>query len=714
LTDENSNCIVSTHKLRARYLAIVQYQSNHLASAFPLQARGFGGIVFPTGESMSTLRLGVRVFIAAISFVLTAVICFSSSAWAVNFQPVSPDELKMTTEPKAPGAPAIILFRQVDRDDRGLTAHEDVYLRIKIFSEEGRKYADIEIPFFRESGSVVNLHARTIKPDGTIVDYSGKVFDKQIVKTRGVKYMAKTFTLSDVQPGGIIEYFYTVDLPERYVFDSHWILSDELYTKSAKFSLRPYTSNYEAWRLRWTWHNLPVGTTQPAEAPDHSINLEVHDVPAFHTEDYMPPENELKSRVDFIYSLDPFEKDPDIYWKKLGKKRSDQLESFIGKRKAMQQAVAGIVSAGDSQEVKLQKIYARVQQLRNTSYEAEKTEEEQKRSKEKDPGNVETVWKKQYGSGGELTWLFLALARAAGFEAYGMWVPDRQNYFFSPQTMDGRRLDANVVVVKLNGKDLFCDPGAAYMPFCMLPWLETGVGGMKLEKDGISWLQTTLPQSAESAVQRKAELKLSDTGDLEGKLTVTFTGLEASHRRVEKRMADDAERKKFLEDEIKESIPAASEVELTNQPDWKSSTPPLVAEYTIKVPGWVSGAGRRAMLPVGLFGAPEKHLFDHANREHPIYFQYPFQRIDDISIDLPLGWQISTLPVPQKDDGHIVVYTMHAENNKGTLHLSRTLNVDILLLEQKYYSALRNFFQVVRTGDEQQVILQPGGTNASN
>jgi hypothetical protein len=663
---------------------------------------------------MLTFRLRSAAVVTAFLCALVATACFPGSAWAVTYQPVSPDELKMTSEPKAPGAPAIILFRQVDRDDRGQTAHEDVYFRIKIFTEEGRKYADIEIPFFKSQGDVVNIHARTIKPDGTIVNFSGKVFDKSIVKARGVKYMAKTLTLPEVQPGAIIEYYYTTDLPEEFIFDSHWILSNELFTKNAKFSLRPYTSNYVSVHVRWSWHNLPPGTAQPAEAPNHVINLEVSDVAAFHTEDYMPPENELKSRVDFIYSEEFLEKDADTYWKKLGKKRNDQLESFIGKHNAMAQAVAGIVSQGDSQEVKLQKIYARVQQLRNTSYEVEKTAEEQKRNKEKDPGNVEAVWKKQYGNGGELTWLFLALVRAAGFEAYGMWVPDRQNYFFSPQTMEGRRLDANVVLVKLNGKNLFCDPGAAYTPFCMLPWLETGVNGMKLDKDGGTWLRTALPESAESAVKRKGELKLSDTGNLEGKLTVTFTGLEASHRRVEERLADETDRKKFLEDEVKESIPAACDVELTNQPDWKSSTPPLVAEYTLKVPGWVSGAGRRALLPVGLFGAPEKHLFDHANREHPIYFQYPFQRVDDISIELPLGWQISTLPTPQKQDAHIVTYTMNAENNKGTLHLSRTLNVDILLLEQKYYSALRNFFQVVRTGDEQQVILQPGGTSASN
>ncbi|HEY3616322.1 MAG TPA: DUF3857 domain-containing protein, partial [Candidatus Sulfotelmatobacter sp.] len=418
-------------------------------------------------------RLSSLVLVSLLVVFITTLV--PNAAWAVGFQAVLPDELKMTSEPKAPGAPALILFREVDRDDRGQTAHEDVYFRLKILTEEGRKYADIEIPFFKEEGKVVNLHARTIEPDGTIVNFSGKAFDKMIVKARGVKYMAKTFTLPDVQVGSILEYYYTTDLSENFIFNSRWILSNELFTKNAKFSLKPYTSSYVPVNVRWTWNLLPPGTAQPAEAPDHVINLQVSDVPAFQTEDYMPPENELKSRVDFIYSDEGFEKDPEKYWRKLGKKRNDQLESFVGKRKAMEQAVAEIVSPGDSPEVKLQKIYARVQQIRNTSYELQKSEQELKRDKEKDPGNVEAIWKKQYGNGQELTWLFLALARAAGFEASGMWLADRSNYFFIPQTMDGRRLDANVVVVKLDGKDVFFDPGAAFTPFGMLPWMETGV-----------------------------------------------------------------------------------------------------------------------------------------------------------------------------------------------------------------------------------------------
>ena len=637
-------------------------------------------------------------------FVLT--LTLTTPLWSVSFQPVVPEELKMTSEPKAPGVPAIILFREVDRDDRGNTAHEDVYFRIKILTDEGRKYGDIEIPFFKDQGKIVNVHARTIRPDGSIVDFTGKAFDKSIVKARGLKYLAKTFTMPDVQVGSILEYYYTEDLAENLVFDSRWILSNELFTKKAKFTLHPY----ERFNLRWTWNRLPAGTAQPSQASNSVVSLEASDIAGFQTEDYMPPENELKSRVDFIYSEDFPEKDADKYWKKLGKKRNDQLESFVGKHKTMEQAVASIVSPSDSPEVKLQKIYDRVQKIRNTSYEQEKTEEEQKRIKEKDPDNADDLWKKQYGNGRDITWLFLALARAAGFEASGIWVADRRNYFFYPQIMDGSRLDANVVVVKLNGKDAYFDPGAEFVPFGMLPWVETGTRGLKLDRDGGTWVDTPVPESRESSITRKAELKLnSDTGELEGTLAVTYTGLEASQRRLDERFADDAEHKKVLEDEVKEAVPIGCEVELTKQPDWKDSASPFTAEYTLKVPGWISAAGRRALLPVGLFSAPEKHLFDHTDRVHPIYFQFPFQRSDDITIDLPLGWQISSVPEPRKFDAKAITYNLTAKNEKGALHLNRELVVDLVLLPQDKYSALRQIFQVVRTADEEQVALSPGG-----
>jgi len=50
----------------------------------------------------------------------------------------------------------------------------------------------------------------------------------------------------------------------------------------------------------------------------------------------------------------------------------------------------------------------------------------------------------------------------------------------------------------------------------------------------------------------------------------------------------------------------------------------------------------------------------------------------------------------------------------AALHLTRKLRVNFLILETKYYPALRNFFQSVRNGDEEQIVLQPESATASN
>ena len=129
----------------------------------------------------------------------------------------------------------------------------------------------MQIPFLK-GNNVVGVHARTLRPDGTVVEFDGKVYDKTIAKARGLKYSAKTFTLPNVQAGSILEYYFTYDLKEYSLYESNWILSDELFTKSAKFSLKPYESTLEnPFHLRWIWQGLPPGTNQPTKGPTTSF-----------------------------------------------------------------------------------------------------------------------------------------------------------------------------------------------------------------------------------------------------------------------------------------------------------------------------------------------------------------------------------------------------------------------------------------------------------
>jgi hypothetical protein len=220
--------------------------------------------------------------------------------------------------------------------------------------------------------------------------------------------------------------------------------------------------------------------------------------------------------------------------------------------------------------------------------------------------------------------------------------------------------------------------------------------------------------SEQSKIERRAELKLAAEGDLEGKLTVSFTGLEALWRRIEEMNQDETARKKFLEDQVKEDIPAGSEVDLTKQPEWNSSEAPLTAEFNLKVPGWASAAGRRAMLPTTLFSAREKHMFEHADRVWPIYFRFAYKATDDVSIQLPAGWQVESVPKEEDRDLKGAEYSLKVEKNSGMLRIQRMLRFDLYMVPKESYPALRAFLQLVKSEDEQQVVMQPGGTAASN
>lgn len=406
-----------------------------------------------------------------------------------DWPPIMPEELRMTSVPEAPGAPAVILYRQVDRQDKLYGSHEHVYVRIKVLTEDGRKYGDVEIPSLQGRYDITTLRGRTVHTDGTVIPFNEKVYERTIFKSKGVSYLAKVLVMPDVQVGSVIEYEYYIDYQDLHLFQEEWVLSDALHTKEAKFSFTPYTHGVS---LRW---NMPAGLPEGVKAPemqaDEVVRMEAHNIPAFQTEDYMPPPSELKYRVLFIYSSGFLENDPDKFWKSFAKKQNGEIENFLGKRAVLETTVAETVSAGDSADIKLHKLYERTQKIRNLSYELRKTDDEKKREGFKPINNVEELLSNGYGYKNQIDWLFLGLARAAGFDASPLLLSNRKQNFFKKQRMNTSELGFAAVAVKVDGREIYLDPGGEMAPYGLLPWEETGVAGLKVDKTGGAWMEQT-------------------------------------------------------------------------------------------------------------------------------------------------------------------------------------------------------------------------------
>ena len=129
---------------------------------------------------------------------LTLALILLPAARAYDFPPISDEEKNFKEVPGQPGAPAAILYREEEDDDYKNHYHM-TYVRMKILTEAGRKYADVVAEFQKGFSNIENVSARTVHADGTIIPFDGKVYDKEVLKARGYKIHAKSFTLPDVQ-----------------------------------------------------------------------------------------------------------------------------------------------------------------------------------------------------------------------------------------------------------------------------------------------------------------------------------------------------------------------------------------------------------------------------------------------------------------------------------------------------------------------------------
>jgi hypothetical protein len=355
-----------------------------------------------------------------------------------------------------------------------------------------------------------------------------------------------------------------------------------------------------------------------------------------------------------------------------------------------------------------------VQTIRDLDYE-DRTSQEWKREKIQPNNNVEDVLKRNYGLGREIDDVFIGLARAAGFDANQVLLASRDEHIFYPDMQDVSQLNDTVVRVKLAGQDVFLDPAAEFYPFDLLPWDETGVTGLLINKEGGEFVSIPSPKSSDAITSRHAVLQLDLDGSLTGSLDVDLSGARASGARQSERTDDEAGRKKDITDEIKSWLPSGAKFEITKISGWDDTSAPLVISGTLMVPGFATSAGHRILLPLTPFIAPEPRAFQAATRVNAIYFSLPYQQVDDISISLPPGFQVESLPqqLPGISKGAIQ-YTISPTKQGNTVEIKRTLDIDSFLFPQSAYPAIRQIFSMVKTGDDEQAVLQATASARQN
>jgi transglutaminase-like putative cysteine protease len=632
-----------------------------------------------------------------------------------QFQAPTEEELKMTAEPKAPGASAIYLYREEKVDD--MLHYHSLYVRIKVLTEKGKELATVSVPYLKGEYKISDVQARTIHADGKVIPLDVKPADLMEAKVSGFQVNKVVFTLPDVEVGSILEYRWQLRYSDETVLAPNWEIQQPYYVRKAHyFFVKPRDldevtdSRGSSTGRMLISANLPAGV-KVGEDVSGRYSLDVTDVKPLPDEEFMPPVNSWMERVTFYYT--PYTSKEE-YWKKEGERWSKEMDHFAGETKTLKEAVAKIVAPGDTDEVKAHKLYDAVMALENTDYTRKKSDAELKQQHLREAKNAEDVWNQKSGGSDQIALLYLTMARIAGLKANALYVCNRNRAIFNPFYLSMDQFDDVLVTVTINGKEVPLDPGKRFASFGELDWRHTMTGAMHQTDKGTALVEMPAMQVKDAATLRVANLTIGRDGSVTGTARISMNGPAAVRWREMALQDDEAEVKKQFNEELKGMMPDGVTAEFDHFLGLEDFHSQLMG--TVKISGTIATAtGKRVFLPAMFFESHARHPFVAVEkRETAVDMQYADVVQDEVTYQLPEGFTVESAPAEASVPwtGH-AAFRVKTAQGKNEITVTRVFARGFTLLDPKEYSDLREYFQKVATADQQQLVLTTAAAPAA-
>ena len=662
------------------------------------------------------------------SFCLSAVLALLTFPCLLRaqFQPPTDEELKMTADPKAPGAAAVYL--NVDEEANDPLHFQSFYARIKVLSEKGKGLATVELPYFRGDTQITDIKARTIHPDGAVIPLQGKPEDLLIAKSGDKQFGRKVFTLPSVEVGSILEYRYQLRYDDNHYSSPQWEIQRPYFVHKAHYTFTPFkafmpgsqnvTSTYlldehgnPANSLIW-WPILPPGVQVKIDASGH-FSVDIADVPPSPDEEFMPPIQSVLYKVLFYYKSASNAGD---FWASEAKRWSKDVDHFAEPTKPIQAAVAGLIAPGDGDKDKAKKLYVAVQALDNTDFSRAKGQAELKQLGLKAAKRAEDTWAQKSGSSEDIALLYLSMLRAAGLTAYAMKVVDREKAVFDPTYMNINQLDDTIVILSTGGKDIVLDPGEKMCPFETLHWRHSGAGGIRQSPDGRAAATSPLQAFTANTLIRVGDVTLDDHGAITANFRFNMSGQNALNWRQAALRYDTDELKKRYDNWLRTITPEGVQAHVDHFLGLDDPYVNLMA--VIKAEGTLGTAtSKRLLLPGFFFETRAARPFvDQEKRQEPVDMHYGDQVTDQVTYHLPAALAVEGSPQTAQVTwpSHAVFATKTVNTTPGEITIARQFSRAFTFVKPEEYQELRGFYQKIAAADQQQLVLIESPTGKGN
>lgn len=658
------------------------------------------------------------------------ILCFTTYAGlAQKFElgKVSIAELQEKEHPKDASAVAAVLFEkgqekiEYSQVDQAFQMIFEENVRIKIYKKEGYNWANKTFRYYTLGSDKEKIYVSDAatynlvdgKIEKTKLKSDGE-FDENINKY----FMNKKITMPNVKEGSVIEFSIKVispflskmhdwnfqtSIPVNYSEFKTYVPEYFVYNANQKGFIFPKMSvEKREQSINFTIKERTSGTVASTSFSNERVTYEetctsylAQNMPAMKEELYVNNINNYSSGISHELSMTKLPGKPyktfSTDWATVTREiyKNDDFGSELDKTGYFEQDVAKIIEGLTDRTAIIAAIFDHVKSsVKWNEYNGYTCET-----------GVKSAYKKKDGNVAEINLMLTAMLRYAGIEANPVLLSTRANgiSFFPNRTAFNYVISA----VETPNGFLLLDATDKYAVPNVLPERDLNWVGRLIRKDGSSEQIDLMPKSLSREINY-VSATLGADGAIVGKIRTQMTDYEAFQYR---KKAVGTNKDSFVEalENEKKSI-EISEYVRDNDTDLSK---PLIESYTFKDAQGVEIINNKIYVAPLLFMNNTENPFKQEKREYPVDFGYPKEVKFNVSIEIPSGYKIESLPKPINlvtgDDIGAFKYSIVASDNKIQILIVSTMTYAVIPAD--YYDILKDFYQKMLEKQNEKIIL---------
>ncbi|MEE4312276.1 MAG: DUF3857 domain-containing protein [candidate division KSB1 bacterium] len=607
---------------------------------------------------------------------------------------------------------AVYLFEKIESDERKLISEKcyyTIYRRLRILSPEGRSWGDITIPYVHKEQKIEKIAARTILPNGEIVPLpENQIYEKDILKSEGIKIKQKAFSLPRLTDDCIIEYYVKFFLPSagdqwQFQKELHLLKGEYLWKFYRGYNLSGYI--YDAIKDYYTPNYLLLNFVDkkmnvrqlPSLKDPHEVLFEIENIPPFTPEPFSQPDDVLKGQLRCYYGGTV---PPRAFWGNLDKELRDGFKEFTKKNKRVREVVKQFSGMNDI-PAKVGRAYQWLQQnIVNVTYEDDS--ENYKENK-----NVNDVIKHGYGTSSDINFTFYDMLREMGVDAKMAYTTDRDENILIYQVKYWQ-FDRSLVALPNNkGQYSFYNPGGKYLPEGSVAWFNEGTVSLVVGDMSQSFFDTPCSPAAKNDIRRYNELVLSEDLGISGKSLERCGGHVARTYRLNLIGSSRDSKSDYLSKKYQEQYKDC-EFDSFKTRGLNDLSAKVAVVCDIKFNKALQPMGSRILIKPCDYMTQCENPFTAEERKYIIMFDYAKEITEGVRITMPEQWRIEAVPVDTTYENAIgrVGITFKKMNEGRMLAVQKTFSINIPMIKPVGYNLVKTLFEERQKYADMTVVLK--------